>query len=138
MYALYLHHQRSEFLTIGSLGTHRFQDGHYLYIGSAQGPGGIRARVNRHLRPDGEKRQHWHIDTLMSRVRILEVWWWIGSPSIECDWAESFQEIGARSPARFGASDCRCPGHLIYLGDTRPEFVNHDFEKDVTRVSIDK
>ena len=138
LYALYLHLKRSESLSIGSLGAHRFQVGHYLYIGSARGPGGIRARVNRHLRPAGEKRQHWHIDRLLSRVDILEVLWRIGSSSSECDWADALQEIGARVPPRFGASDCRCLGHLIYLDEIPPESVDQKFVKDVARISVSK
>lgn len=136
MYALYIHLQCSEVLTIGSLGSHWFQVGNYLYIGSARGPGGIRARVNRHLRPEEEKHHHWHIDTLLYKGRILEVWWRIGSPSSECEWAESMAEIGDRSPPRFGASDCRCPGHLIYLGDQQAAGINYGSIMDVTRVSI--
>jgi len=36
--------------------------GYYIYIGSAFGPGGVRARMLRHLRAD--KPKHWHIDYL--------------------------------------------------------------------------
>jgi len=49
-------------LHVGSLGTLTFQPGLYLYVGSARGPGGLRARVNRHVRRDKSRR--WHIDYL--------------------------------------------------------------------------
>ena len=116
-YALYIDLSRTETLIVGSLGTHQFQKGYYLYIGTAQGPGGLYARVNRHLRPVGEKRQHWHIDKLLSKAEIQEVCWQTGSPSTECDWADAFEQFGVRFPFGFGASDCRCSGHLIRLND---------------------
>ncbi|MCX8165032.1 MAG: GIY-YIG nuclease family protein [Acidilobaceae archaeon] len=49
---------------VGSLGTLRFSSGLYLYIGSARGQGGVRARISRHLRK--EKVLRWHIDYLTS------------------------------------------------------------------------
>ena len=39
--------------------------GTYLYVGSAKGPGGLRARIKRHLRRHG-KRLFWHIDYLLN------------------------------------------------------------------------
>lgn len=117
-YALLFHLGRSEVIPVGSLGEHQYLDGYYIYVGSAQGPGGICARVNRHLRPESEKRLHWHIDRLLSKAKVHEIWWQVGSPPSECDWAESLSKLGCRSPARFGASDCRCPGHLIYMNGT--------------------
>jgi len=36
--------------------------GVYLYVGSAGGPGGLRARLTRHVH--GPRRRHWHIDWL--------------------------------------------------------------------------
>ena len=42
--------------------------GCYVYAGSARGPGGIRARVRRHLRPD--KTPHWHIDQVTAYAKL--------------------------------------------------------------------
>ncbi|OYT40997.1 MAG: hypothetical protein B6U89_00365 [Desulfurococcales archaeon ex4484_58] len=42
----------------------RINRGFYIYVGSARGPGGLRARINRHLRR--EKKLFWHIDYLLS------------------------------------------------------------------------
>ena len=36
--------------------------GRYLYAGSAYGPGGLKARIARHMRP--AKVQRWHVDQL--------------------------------------------------------------------------
>ncbi len=39
--------------------------GFYIYVGSACGPGGLRARISRHL-CGKRKRLHWHIDRILS------------------------------------------------------------------------
>ena len=120
-YALLLHLAKEISLKVGSLGIHRFPEGLFVYIGSAMGPGGVRARVQRHLRPETEKRPHWHIDRLTALTEIRAVWWLTGKTNIECQWASALEKIGTRTPPKFGASDCRCPGHLIYLGKTGVE-----------------
>ncbi len=40
--------------------------GCYAYVGSAWGPGGLEARLGRHLGYRRGKRLHWHIDRLLS------------------------------------------------------------------------
>ena len=45
--------------------------GQYAYVGSAHGPGGLRARVGRHLR--AEKPLHWHIDYLTAALPVMHV-----------------------------------------------------------------
>jgi Uri superfamily endonuclease len=112
-------------LTVGRLGVYDIDSGWYLYVGSAQGPGGLRARVGRHLR--NVERRHWHIDFLREVAPVEDVWLCAGPPS-ECQWAQALMTAGLRIPiAGFGASDCRCPSHLFYslrqpnltiLGDT--------------------
>jgi Uri superfamily endonuclease len=102
-------------LRVGSLGEHRYPNGYFLYIGSAKGPGGLRARVQRHLRPDCQKRHHWHIDRLSAIAKIKQIWWYLGTHAIECKWAKCLEETGLRMPPKFGASDCRCQGHLIQV-----------------------
>jgi Uri superfamily endonuclease len=98
----------------------RLMPGVYLYLGSANGPGGLRARVARHLRVD--KRPRWHVDQLTANAgtdaRALA---WIGGS--ECAWRDAVQAAGAGVPVpRFGASDCRsCPAHLLRLDDAGPE-----------------
>ena len=49
-------------LVVGKLGRLNFKQGFYLYIGSAKGPGGLRARIKRHL--SRRKKLKWHIDYL--------------------------------------------------------------------------
>ena len=71
------------------------------------GPGGLRARVQRHLRPNWQKRQHWHIDGLSAIAKIKQVWWYLGIHAIECKWAKRLEETGLRMPPKFVASECR-------------------------------
>ncbi|MBK1669368.1 hypothetical protein CKO28_15120 [Rhodovibrio sodomensis] len=98
----------------------RLAAGVYLYVGSANGPGGLRARVARHLRAD--KRPRWHVDqvTLAAGTTARALAWPGGS---ECAWREAVQGAGASVPVpRFGASDCRaCPAHLLRLDDAEPD-----------------
>jgi Uri superfamily endonuclease len=102
-------------ITVGRLGTFRFPAGWYAYAGSALGPGGIRARLARHRR--SEKRLHWHIDYLMAFCSLAESWEVTSSTRLECAWAAAAGQLpGARiAVPGFGASDCRCAGHLICI-----------------------
>ena len=53
-YALILSCSTDFGIQIGRLGTMRLQPGYYVYLGSALGPGGLRARIAHHqkLSPD--------------------------------------------------------------------------------------
>ena len=85
--------------------------GNYAYCGSARGPGGLRARVRRHLRHD--KRAHWHVDRLTLAGRILAVG--VAPSASECTLLSRILETpGASVPVSgFGSTDCRrCPAHL--------------------------
>jgi len=89
--------------------------GHYLYCGSARGPGGLKARVARHLRLD--KRRHWHVDQLTSSSfnggagRALGAW--VVPDGDECALVAALAGWPVPLPG-FGASDCRqCPSHLL-------------------------
>ena len=96
------------------LGPVVLEPGRYLYGGSAWGPGGIRARVARHLRPD--KRVRWHIDHLTRECRCLGAFALPGGR--ECELVARLLPLhGVTSPVRgFGSSDCaRCPSHLLAL-----------------------
>jgi len=59
-YAVLLSSDSDDEISVGRLGDMRLQSGVYLYVGSAFGPGGVRARVNHHLH--ASSRPHWHID----------------------------------------------------------------------------
>lgn len=90
--------------------------GRYVYAGNARGPGGIRARVGRHLRRG--KRPHWHIDHLTEAAAWLRA---IAVPGgDECALIGALLAAGGCEVALagFGSTDCRaCPGHLLRLQD---------------------
>lgn len=88
--------------------------GRYGYCGSAYGPGGIRARVTRHLRRS--KTSRWHIDRLTAAGRVVAVQAVPGGD--ECALMDGLIVLpGVSVPAPgFGSSDCRrCPAHLAAL-----------------------
>lgn len=93
--------------------------GRYIYAGSALGPGGLRARLRRHLKRD--KPQHWHIDALTAVLPVVRVFIAAGQARLECIWASRIAGLpGAAVPwPGFGNSDCRsgCRAHLIRLPD---------------------
>jgi Uri superfamily endonuclease len=115
-YALVLRLAGPQTLTIGGLGSHDLAAGWYAYCGSAQGPGGLRGRVGRHLRPAAVGR--WHVDHLRAAATVVAVWLWPGAPRThECALA-AYLAAGpgaARAVPGFGSSDCRCAGHLVAL-----------------------
>ena len=51
--------------------------GRYLYCGSAKGPGGLKARLARHMRRG--KPIHWHIDRLTEAGTVLGIF---GEPRV--------------------------------------------------------
>lgn len=118
-YALVLRASRGGVARVGRLGPLTVRRGFYVYIGSAFGPGGLRARVRHHLRP--ARRPHWHLDYLRQVVRISEVWHSRDSENREHLWAALLgQTAGCSVPARrFGASDCQCESHLFFF-ESRP------------------
>ncbi len=86
----------------------------YAYCGSAYGPGGLKARIGRHLRAD--KAHRWHVDRLTGAGRIVD--FRAVPDGHECDLLDRVLEVpGAAVPVPgFGSSDCRrCPAHLVAL-----------------------
>jgi len=111
-YIVWLYLDTAWRIRVGSLGVIAFKPGHYAYVGSAFGPGGIRARLGRHFRR--HKKARWHIDYLSRISQVQGAWVSYGSQRLEHHWAEVLQGLpGARLPvAHFGSSDCHCEAHL--------------------------
>ena len=114
-YALILRATSRQIVQVGRLGRLAMQPGFYVYVGSALGSGGLKARVGHHLRP--VKRLHWHIDYLRRETEWAAVWYAYGSVRQECAWAAAFSSLrGSTIPLRgFGSSDCRCPAHVFFF-----------------------
>ncbi len=76
---------------------------------------GLATRLARHLRR--AKPLCWHVDYLREQAAVVAVYAWPGVERRECHLARAFAALaGARVPAvGFGASDCRCRSHLIWL-----------------------
>jgi Uri superfamily endonuclease len=114
-YALLLRSSHWRRVQIGQLGTLDLRPGYYLYIGSALGPGGLRARLAHHLGKPA--RPHWHLDYLVPHTRPAAVWCCYDVIRREHEWAAAVSGLPFTSIPlpRFGASDCRCPSHLFFL-----------------------
>ncbi len=112
-YALVLNCPRTCAVTVGRLGRCRFPGGYYVYVGSALGPGGLRARILHHLVV--VPKPWWHLDYLRAHMIVVEVWYRISRMRREDRWASVLQKAADGSLAGFGASDCRCPSHLFYF-----------------------
>jgi Uri superfamily endonuclease len=98
---------------VGKLGTMSLPRGMYAYVGSARGPGGLRARLQRHLRTD--KPIHWHIDAVTALVPVTAIWFEPSPDRLECRWARTLAalpDVAAPLPG-FGSSDCRCRSHFF-------------------------
>lgn len=113
-YIIILHNTVSENLAIGRAGSLQIQPGYYLYVGSAFGPGGLRARAGRHLA--GSNKCRWHIDYLRKVTRPYGAWLTAGGARAEHHWAQTLACMPAIKLAMpgFGASDCNCATHLFY------------------------
>ncbi|MBY6241757.1 DUF123 domain-containing protein [Methylosinus sp. Sm6] len=84
--------------------------GRYIYCGSARGPGGLRARLGRHMRRGKSRR--WHIDQLTEAGRVAGAW--IAPGGDECALVRALAELPVPL-AGFGSSDCpRCRSHLLH------------------------
>ena len=97
-------------ISVGRLGRFRFRWGFYFYAGSAQR--NLAARLERHGRKS--KPMRWHVDYLSVPAAMLGVITIAGSGDRECELARELAEMFERVVPGFGASDCRCGGHLFY------------------------
>ena len=111
-YVLLLRLPEPQMIAIGSRPSTCFPAGYYAYAGSALG--GLEARVARHLR--AEKKPYWHIDYLLQRAAIAGVIVAENAHRCECDIARAL-ENQFECVHGFGASDCRCSGHLFRADD---------------------
>lgn len=102
--------------SIGFLGPVELPCGIYAYVGSARGPGGLRARVSRHL--GKVKSLKWHIDYVTS------------SPQAKPEalvYAETLEDIETPISVRLGESPCFKPS-LKGFGSTDKKSETHLFK----------
>ena len=101
-------------IKIGEMGLIDFDKGYYAYVGSALC--GLELRIKRHLRKN--KKNYWHIDYLLKKAVIKEVFYKKALKKEECKLAK---ELGKHfsSIKDLGCSDCKCRSHLFYNKDYR-------------------
>lgn len=101
---------KGQTVRVGALGRVCLRRGIYLYVGSAQR--NLSARLNRHGRKD--KILRWHVDYLSTRAQMLGALTMAGPREQECEVAKELGKMFELAVPGFGASDCRCRGHLFY------------------------
>ena len=137
-YALVLRSSSTRTIRIGRIGALTLRPGYYVYIGSAFGPGGLRARIARHARRAASPR--WHVDYLRRYARIESVCYYCGE-HFEHELAAAIRALpGAAVPMQgFGSSDCGCEAHLLWFAEwpLGPELdlVAHAFDRRDSAVS---
>ncbi len=88
-YALVLASTETRCLRVGQLGSLALRPGWYVYVGSAFGPGGVRARLAHHRKRAA--RPHWHVDHLRLHTQLERVWFTHDSIRREHQWAQVMQ-----------------------------------------------
>ena len=90
-YALILACNREGWVRAGRLAPFAARPGTYLYVGSAFGPGGVRARIEHHARVAA--RPHWHVDALRRHTGLEAVWYTHDARRCEHLWARLLAEM---------------------------------------------
>jgi len=99
-------------ITIGSLGDLFFPAGYYAYVGSAMG--GVKSRLSRRLQEN--RRPHWHIDYLLQKASIMDVFVCETKDRAECTIARALSQR-LDSITGLGSSDCKCQSHLFFASE---------------------
>ena len=113
-YCLLVHVSKSSKIKIGSLGIIHFDQGYYIYVGSAIN--NLESRVRRHFITAEKKfcKLRWHIDYLLMApgVKIIRVYEFASKNKTECTIAHVLAQR-YELVSRFGSSDCKCGSHLF-------------------------
>ena len=124
-YAILMKLPSKKKIRVGKLGTFEFNKGYYVYVGSAFGPGGIRARLGRHLKDN--KKLKWHIDYIREYMEVIDIQFAKTAKNEECAWGDKIVKTGAITPVKkLGSSDCKCYSHLFFFQKINNwnEFIN--------------
>lgn len=114
---------------VGSLKDISFEAGYHIYVGSAQGTGGLK-RLYRHvmLSKEGGKKARWHVDhiNLDEHFELVCTVYAVTFEQLECILAGALQSRGVQG---FGCSDCTCKSHLFYRRRDPTDEVVTNFRK---------
>ena len=113
IYIVILYLPKTANIAVGKLGTFNFREGFYFYVGSAQR--NLSARLERHSKK--KKPMRWHIDYLSIKAEMLGAITIFGTRELECQLAKMLGNNFELAVPGFGASDCRCGGHLFFVKD---------------------
>ena len=116
-YALVLEAHSHEVIVIGRLGEMTVVPGYYIYVGSAFGSGGLKARLSHHCRISSKP--HWHMDYLRKVCNIRKIWFTGDDEARESCWVAIFSGMsGVMQPlSGFGATDSKHETHLFRVSE---------------------
>jgi len=103
--------------SVGKTKTMFLHKGFYIYVGSAKK--GLEARLSRHRRR--RKNLFWHVDYLREKAILRYTLAIRTAFDLECSIACQLSRIIRVVPG-FGASDCKCQGHLFSLDKDPTQF----------------
>lgn len=120
-YCLIIHVKKDCRIRIGARGMVDFDEGYYVYVGSALNS--LKSRIIRHISKD--KKKHWHMDylSLNKNTEIIQVIYTHCDKKIECDISHKINGNTNKYIEDFGCSDCKCMSHLYYF-DSYDEAIN--------------
>jgi len=128
IYSLVVWLSKETTLRVGALGIQTLPSGYYVYTGSALGPGGLKSRIEYHVKKNKSRSGSvWHIDILLAHksTTMIEVVTLHTMKQFECDMNQYIKErMGMEIPIiGFGASDCtkKCKSHLLFFPDILKE-----------------
>jgi sugar fermentation stimulation protein A len=110
VYIAVFHLPKKRGICVGRLRKIHLRRGIYFYVGSAQR--NLSARLERHSRK--AKTLRWHIDYLSAKTEMLGAVIIPGPRTKECELVKKLGKVFDMAVPGFGASDCRCGGHLFY------------------------
>lgn len=109
-YCLIIKLDNSSKIKIGKLGRIDFDEGCYVYVGSAMNY--LESRIKRHL--SSKKKLHWHIDYLLKKATVSDVIYNESTKKVECELSQ-YISSNSKGISDFGCSDCDCESHLYYF-----------------------
>lgn len=112
VYLLFLGLDAPGKIKIGALGEKSFEEGIYVYVGSAMN--GVEKRLERHFGDD--KKLHWHIDYFSREAKPFDYFILPESSEYECVMSGILEKF-CEPVESFGSSDCGCESHLYRISE---------------------